>query len=57
MLKTTDLQDIMCTSMTDDINVTNNSLHLFIPNLIPNVETQLRFNEATQKNYKISYDE
>ena len=43
--------------MTDDINVTNKNLYLFIPNLIISVETQLLFNEATQNKYKISYDE
>ena len=57
ILKTADLQDILHTSMTDDINVTINNLYLFIPNLIPNVETQVMFNEATQNNYKISYEE
>ena len=55
--KTNDLQDIIYTSMTDDINVTNNNLYLFVPNLLPSVETQVMFNEATQNNYKISYDE
>ena len=55
--KTNDLQDIIYTSMTDDINVTNNNLYLYVPNLIPSVETQVMFNEATQNNYKISYDE
>ena len=55
--KTNDLQDIIYTSMTDDINVTINNLKLYVPNLIPSVETQLMFNEATQNNYKISYDE
>ena len=55
--KTNDLQDIIYTSMTDDINVTNNNLYLYIPNLIPSVETQVIFNEATQNNYKIFYDE
>ena len=55
--KTNDLQDIIHTSMDDDINVTNNSLYLYIPNLIPSVETQLIFNEAAQNNYKISFDE
>ena len=54
---TNDLQDIIYTSMTDDINVTNNNLYLYVPNLIPSVETQVMFNEATQNNYKISYDE
>ena len=43
--------------MVDDINVTINSLYLYIPNLIPSVETQLMFKESTQNNYKISYDE
>ena len=55
--KTNDLQDIIYTSMTDDINVTINNLYLYVPNLIPSVETQLMFNEATQNNYKLSYDE
>ena len=43
--------------MTDDIKVTINNLYLFVPNLIPSVETQVLFNEAIQNNYKISYDE
>ena len=55
--KTNDLQDIIYTSMTDDIDVTINNLCLYVPNLIPSVETQVMFNEATQKNYKISFDE
>ena len=55
--KTTDLQDIVYATMADDINVTFNSLYLYISNLIPSVETQLMFNEATQKRYKIPFDE
>ena len=43
--------------MANDINVTINNLYLYVPNLIPNVETQVMFNEATPNNYKISYDE
>ena len=57
MLKTNDLQDIIYKSMADDINVTINKLYLSVPNLIPSVETQLMFTEATQKNYMISYDD
>ena len=57
MLKTADLQDIIDTPMADDINVTIISLYLYVPNIIPSVETQLMFNEATQNNYKISSDE
>ena len=43
--------------MTDEINVTINNLYLYVPNLIPSVETQVMFNEATQNNYKITCDE
>ena len=57
MFKTANLQDIIYTSMADDINVTINSLYLYVPNLIPSVETQLLFNEATKNIYKISFDE
>ena len=57
MFTTANLQDIIYTSMADDIDVTINSLYLFVPNLIPSVETQLMFNEATQNVYKISIDE
>ena len=47
----------MYTSMTDGIKVTINNLYLCLPNLIPSVETQVMFNEATQNNYNIIYDE
>ena len=57
MFKTAKLQDILYTSMGDDINVTINSLYLYIPILILNVETQLTFNEANQNNYRIFFDE
>ena len=57
MFKTANLQDIIYTSMGDDIDVNINNLYLYVPNLIPSVETQLMFNEATQSNYKISFDE
>ena len=54
---TNDLQNIIYSSMADDINVTIDNLYLYVPNLIPNVETQEVFNEATQNNYKISFNE
>ena len=55
--KTNDLQNIIYSSMADDINLTINNFYLYVPNLIPNVETQVLFNEATQNNYKITFDE
>ena len=56
LLKTNDLQDFIYTSMAEYINVTIDNLYLYIPNLLPSVETQLLFNEATQNNHMISYD-
>ena len=55
--KPNDLQNIIYSSMADDINVTINNLYLYVPNLLPNVEIQVMFNEATQNKYKISFDE
>ena len=55
--KTNDLQNIIYSSRVDDIIVTINNLYLYVPNLIPSVETQVLFNEATQNTYKIIFDE
>ena len=55
--KTNDLQNIIYSSMGEDINVTINNLYLYVPNLIPSVETQIMFNEATKNYCKISFDE
>ena len=43
--------------MVDDINVTINNLYLYVPNLEPNVETQVMFNEATQNYYRIIFEQ
>ena len=56
MFKTNDLQNIIYSSMAVDLIVTIINLYLYVPNLIPSVETQVLFNEATQKTYKISCD-
>ena len=57
--KTANLQDIIYTTIAaaTPINVTINSLYLFVPFLIPSAETQLMFNESIQNNYKIFFDE
>ena len=55
--RTTDLQDIIFTSIGDNINVTINSLYLFVPIFIPNTETQLMFNESIQNEYRIFFDD
>ena len=54
--KMNDLQDIIFTTLANDINVTNNSLYLFVPILIPNSQTQVMFNEAIMNNYTITFD-
>ena len=54
--KMNDLQDIIFTTIADDINVTINSLYLFVPILIPNSQTQVMFNEAIMINYTITFD-
>ena len=54
--KMNDLQDIIFTTIADDINVTINSLYLFVPKLIPSTNTQVMFNEAIMKNYSITFD-
>ena len=54
--ETNDLQDIIFTTLGDDINVTINSLYLFVPVSIPNTETQVMFNESIRNNYIITYD-
>ena len=57
--KTANPQDIIYTTKADatPINVTINSLYLFIPFLIPTTETQLMFNESIQNNYRIFFYE
>ena len=39
IFKMTDLQDTILTTIVDDINVTINSLYLFVPQLIPSTST------------------
>ena len=55
-LKTPDLQNILYTTILDDIDVTINSLHLFVPTLIPDAATQAMFNNSIKDNFKISFD-
>ena len=54
--KMNDLQDIIFTILANDINVTINSLYLFVPILIPHTQTQVMFNEAIMNNYTITFD-
>ena len=55
-LKTNDLKNIILTTLANDINVTINSLYLFVPILTPNSETQVLFNQSIKSNYTITFD-
>ena len=55
-LETNDLKNNNFTTIATDINVTNNSLNLFVPVIIPNTDTQVMFNESIKNNYTITYD-
>ena len=57
-LKTNDLQNIIYTTIADaiQINVTINSLYLFVPIITPNTETQVMFNESNKNNYTLTFD-
>ena len=56
IFKMNDLQDIIFTTVADDINVTINSLYLYVLQLIPSTTTQVMFNESIMNNYTITYD-
>ena len=50
-------RDILYTDLGEnDVNVTINSINLFIPQLIPSPATQVYFNEAISKTFTISYE-
>ena len=51
-----DLQDIIFTTLADDINVTISSLYLYVPQLIPSTSTQVIINESIRNNYTITFD-
>ena len=54
--KMNDLQDIIFTTIANDIHVTINTLYYYVPIIIPNSQTQLMFNEAIMNNYTITFD-
>ena len=54
--RTANLQDIILTTIATDINVTINTLYLYVPILIPNTQTQVMFNESIMINYTITFD-
>ena len=50
-------QNILYTTFGgNDVNVTINSIYLFIPSLVPSAEQQQMFNEAIRENFTLSFD-
>ena len=54
--KTADLQDTIFNRKAIEINVTFISLYLFLPVVIANSETKVRFSESTMNEYTITFD-
>ena len=54
--KMNDLQDIIFTTIADNINVTLNSLYLYVPKLVPSTATQVMFDESIMNNYTFTFD-
>ena len=50
------MEDIIFTTLGNDINETINSLYLYVPAIILNTETQVMFNQSIKNNYTITYD-
>ena len=57
-LKTADLQDIIYTSIAvaTPIQITFDSLYLFVPSFIPDAETQVMFNDSNKNSFTLSFD-
>ena len=51
-----DLRKIIFTAIATNINVTINSLYFYVPQLIPNSQTQVLFNENFMNNCTITFD-
>ena len=50
-------QDFLYTSLGDnDVNVTNNSISLSIPQITPSPETQVHFNEDISQSFTLSFE-
>ena len=50
-------QNVLYTTLGgNDVNVTTNSIYLYIPSLVPSAEQQQLFNEAIRENFTLSFD-
>ena len=54
--KTVKLQDIIDTTLVDNINITIIKLFLFVATYIPSAETQAKFNDSIKNTFTLPYD-
>ena len=55
-LKTVDLQDIIYTTLDDNIKVNFNKLFLFVSIVFPDAQTQAIFNDSFKESFTLSFD-
>ena len=53
--RTTDLQDIIYTTLGDYIKVSFDKVFFFIPKIIAHAETQFMFNDSINKSFTLSF--
>ena len=54
--QTGDLQELICTTIGVDINITINSFYLYVRILIPDQETQGMFHESFKNSFTLTFD-
>ena len=55
-LKTVDLQDIMYTTLGDDIKLNFDKFFLFVPRIFPDAQIQTMFNDSNKDSFILSFD-
>ena len=55
-LKSADLQDIMYTTLGDDIKVNFDKFFLFVPIILPHSQIQTMFNDSNKDSFILSFD-
>ena len=54
--ETTDLQDMLYTTLGDDIKVNFGNSFLYVPKIIPDAQTQIMFNDSNKNSFTLSFD-
>ena len=54
--ETADLQDIIYTTLVDNIKVNFDKLFLYVPIFIPDAQTEIRFNDSIENSFTLLFD-